>query len=208
MKKQDERGKWRKWWVQLKSAGLYFFKEKVEFGNLNEVIKISDNTKCVLVQRRMYSYRFKLCTDKGTHILKCDSVFHRNNWMYVIELVSKGLCKPEIPLRVEPVMEDTPEPDNTWMFRRLLPRTATEKGRRNGGSQNKRQDKTSKGKKGFLSLTCALLPWTFRRRQTKHSACSGSSQCLIGEHATFSLSGGSSTDTAQWNEDNFAFYVD
>ena len=92
LKKQDPNGKWRLYWVVLNAVGLHFhFRDnEVDEGKPQEVIKLTSSSKCVLAKRRMYSFRFKIITEEGSNILKCDSILNRHRWMFMIDLVVKG----------------------------------------------------------------------------------------------------------------------
>ena len=92
LKKEDLTGKWRLYWASLHSKGIYFGLEKSleKNDNFQQFIELTPGSKCVLAKRRMYSFRFKLFTERGCYTLKCDSILQRHRWMYMIDLVVSG----------------------------------------------------------------------------------------------------------------------
>lgn len=110
LKKEDHTGKWRVYWTTLNATGLYFQLRKTatKHENFQQFIEISPGSTCALAKRRMYSFRFKLVTDGVTYTFKCDSVFQRYRWMYMIDLVTNGR-PPEAPPNTipRPVVTDS-----------------------------------------------------------------------------------------------------
>ena len=118
LKKEDHTGKWRVYWTTLNATGLYFQLGKMgaEHENFQQFVEISPGSTCALAKRKMYSFRFKLETDGVTYTFKCDSVFQRYRWMYMIDLVVNGR-PPEAPPNTipRPVVTDSKH-NNTNSF--------------------------------------------------------------------------------------------
>lgn len=118
LKKEDHNGKWRVYWTTLNATGLYFQLGKMgaEHENFQQFVEISPGSTCALAKRKMYSFRFKLETDGVTYTFKCDSVFQRYRWMYMIDLVVNGR-PPEAPPNTipRPVVTDSKH-NNTNSF--------------------------------------------------------------------------------------------
>lgn len=106
LKKEDSTGRWRIYWASLNLTGLYFHKEKTQEQNSNflHLIELTPGSRCVLAKRRMYSFRFKVITEKGCYTLKCETVLQRYRWMYMIDLLVKGRQREQPPNVINPAV--------------------------------------------------------------------------------------------------------
>ena len=109
LKKAEEKEKWIEYWAVLRNCVLYFYDEQKElWHDYCDKIEITPNAQCSSVRRKMYSYRFKLVTDEGTWLLKCQTHLQRQRWMRAIELAARELT-PELA-EVAPVIKTTTKP--------------------------------------------------------------------------------------------------
>lgn len=105
LKMEDLKGKWRLYWASLNVTGLYFYSDKSEQNNnFLRFIELTPGSRCVLAKRQMYSFRFKLTTEKGSYTLKCDTVLQRYRWMYMINLIVNGRPREQPPNALNPAL--------------------------------------------------------------------------------------------------------
>lgn len=95
--RKEGRNKWIQYWVVIRGVWMLFYGDKATNSrdNFRGSIELSSRTKCNIARRGNYSFPFYLNTDRGTHLFKCDTNLKRHQWMYLIELASKGA--PPIP---------------------------------------------------------------------------------------------------------------
>ena len=90
LKKRDDKNCWKEYWVSLLNTALVFFENKDCYTNeFIEKIRLSPNSRCLLAKRRTYSFRFRLITEEGSFLFKCDSNLQRHRWIRMIQLVIK-----------------------------------------------------------------------------------------------------------------------
>lgn len=92
-KRQGKREVWATYWAVLRSKTISLYAEKNDVENEDaeccEYISITPGSRCAIVKRRTYSFRFKLVTEEGAYFFKCESNLQRHRWMHAIELVAK-----------------------------------------------------------------------------------------------------------------------
>ena len=107
LKKEEEKERWVKYWVVLRSSVLYFYDDQTDLWHeYCDKIEITPNAKCSAVRRKTYSHRFKLITDEGTWLLKCHTNLQRHRWMHAIELVVQEISSE--PTKLAPVVATPP----------------------------------------------------------------------------------------------------
>ena len=92
LKKEEEKERWVEYWVVLKNCVLYFYDEKTDLWHeYCDKIDITANARCSVVRRKTYSHRFKLVTEEGAWLLKCQTNLQRHRWMHAIELAVREI---------------------------------------------------------------------------------------------------------------------
>lgn len=81
---------------------MLFYRDRVTTNRDNFMgsIELTSNTKCNIARRGTYNFPFYLNTERGTHLFKCETNLKRHQWMYLIELASKGSPPKSAPLAV------------------------------------------------------------------------------------------------------------
>lgn len=111
LKKEETKDKWVEYWVVLRNCVLYFYNEQADVRDeYCDKIEITANARCSVVQRRMYSYRFVLVTEKGSWLLKCPTILQRDRWMNAIEVAVQKISSKAAP-ELAPVATDQTEQD-------------------------------------------------------------------------------------------------
>jgi len=121
---RKEGGKWIQYWVVIRGVWMLFYRDKATTNrdNFKGSIELKSSTKCNIARRGNYSFPFYLNTERGTHLFKCETNLKRHQWMYLIELASKGA--PPIPsplaipsstsvLIIEDLNSSETQPDHT-----------------------------------------------------------------------------------------------
>lgn len=100
--RKEGRSKWIQYWVVIRGVWMLFYSERATTNrdNFRGSIELSSNTKCNIARRGTYSFPFYLSTERGTHLFKCETNLKRHQWMYLIELASKGSPPVPAPLAV------------------------------------------------------------------------------------------------------------
>lgn len=106
LKKEEKKDQWAKYWVVLRNCALYFYNEQTDpRDEYCEKIELTANARCSVVQRRMYSYRFLLVTEKGSWLLKCQTILQRDGWMQAIDLAAQEMSSEATELALVAVTE-------------------------------------------------------------------------------------------------------
>lgn len=97
IKKREMKNNWVQYWVILRSTKMYLYGSRnCKDGDFCEIIWLPHGSRCSLLKRRTYNFRFRLSTSEGIHYFKCDSNLQRHRWIHMIHLASSGRS-PEIP---------------------------------------------------------------------------------------------------------------
>lgn len=97
IKKRELRDRWVQFWARLIGEKIYLYVSKdCKELDFCEIIWLSSCSRCTLLKRRNYSFRFRLTTSEGSHYFKCDSNLQRHRWIHMIHLASSGRS-PELP---------------------------------------------------------------------------------------------------------------
>ena len=91
--KKEAKGKWVHYWVILDGKYLKFY-ETNKCENLIGRVEIGNKSKCVVSNRKQYSFPFTLCAANGRYLLKCESAIRRHRWMKEIHQTAELLRLP------------------------------------------------------------------------------------------------------------------
>lgn len=97
IKKRELKDRWVQFWARLIGEKIYLYVSRdCKELDFCEIIWLSSCSKCTLLKRRNYSFRFRLTTSEGSHCFKCDSNLQRHRWIHMIHLACMG-HSPELP---------------------------------------------------------------------------------------------------------------
>lgn len=98
IKKQELKNKWTQYWAVLKGDRIYLYCSKDCRKDIDfcEVILLPSDSRCTLLKRRNYCFRFRLSTSDETYFFKCESNLQRHRWIHMIHLASSDRS-PESP---------------------------------------------------------------------------------------------------------------
>ena len=93
LKVEEGKNNWVEYWVAIRDNRILLYSDECSEESGEEAIKtieLSSETRCELLQRRNYHFRFKLVLGTGNSLykLKCSSAFHRQQWISQIMLAS------------------------------------------------------------------------------------------------------------------------
>lgn len=92
LKVEEGKNNWVEYWVAIRDNHILLYSDECSEESGEEPIKtieLSCETRCELLQRRNYHFRFKLVLcDNSLYKLKCSSAFHRQQWISQIMLAS------------------------------------------------------------------------------------------------------------------------
>lgn len=92
LKMDEGKNNWIEYWVVIREQQILFYSDECseESGEVAiKTIELSSETRCELLQRRNYHFRFKLLAGANKSFrLKCSSAFHRQQWISHIMLAS------------------------------------------------------------------------------------------------------------------------
>lgn len=92
LKIEEGKNNWVEYWVTIRDNRIFLYSDQCSEESGEEALKtihLSDETRCELLQRRNYHFRFKLVLGTNTLFkLKCRSAFHRKQWISKIMLAS------------------------------------------------------------------------------------------------------------------------
>lgn len=92
LKIEEGKNNWVEYWVVIRDNLTLLYSDECSEESGEEAIKtiaLSSETRCELLQRRNYHFRFKLTIGASTsYRLKCSSAFHRQQWISNIMLAS------------------------------------------------------------------------------------------------------------------------
>ena len=85
LKVEEGKNNWVEYWVAIRDNHILLYSDECSEESGEEPIKtieLSCETRCELLQRRNYHFRFKLVLcDNSLYKLKCSSAFHRQQWI-------------------------------------------------------------------------------------------------------------------------------
>lgn len=85
LKVEEGKNNWVEYWVAIRDNRILLYSDKCSEESGEEAMKtieLSSETRCELLQRRNYHFRFKLVVGGDSlHKLKCSSAFHRQQWI-------------------------------------------------------------------------------------------------------------------------------
>ncbi|XP_031565816.1 uncharacterized protein LOC116300974 [Actinia tenebrosa] len=97
IKKRELKDRWVQFWARLIGEKIYLYVSKdCKELDFCEIIWLSSCSRCTLLKRRNYSFRFRLTTSEGNYYFKCDSNLQRHRWIHMIHLACSGRS-PELP---------------------------------------------------------------------------------------------------------------
>ena len=106
LKVEEGKNNWVEYWVAIRDNRILLYSDECSEESGEEAMKtieLSSETRCELVQRRTYHFRFKLVLGANTlYKLKCSSAFHRQQWISQIMLASSKDRVIELNGREEP----------------------------------------------------------------------------------------------------------
>ena len=92
LKIEEGKNNWIEYWVLIRDKVISLYSDECSEESGEEAIKtieLTSETRCELLQRRNYHFRFKLLVGSNTsYRLKCSSAFHRQQWISHIMLAS------------------------------------------------------------------------------------------------------------------------
>lgn len=92
LKIEEGKNNWIEYWVAIRENRILLYSDECSEQSGEEAIKtieLSNETRCELLQRRNYHFRFKLVLGANSlYKLKCSSAFHRQQWISQIMLAS------------------------------------------------------------------------------------------------------------------------
>ena len=92
LKVEEGKNNWVEYWVVIRDNHILFYSDECSEESGEEpmkTIELSSETRCELLQRRNYHFRFKLVLcNNSLYKLKCSSAFHRQQWISRIMLAS------------------------------------------------------------------------------------------------------------------------
>lgn len=92
LKVEEGKNNWNEYWVAIRDNRILLYSDECSEESGEEAIKtieLSSETRCELLQRRNYHFRFKLVLGGNSlYKLKCSSAFHRQQWISQIMIAS------------------------------------------------------------------------------------------------------------------------
>ena len=92
LKVEEGKNNWIEYWVAIRDNRILLYSDECSEESGEEAMKtieLSSETRCELLQRRNYHFRFKLVLGANSlYKLKCSSAFHRQQWISQIMLAS------------------------------------------------------------------------------------------------------------------------
>ncbi|XP_028413113.1 uncharacterized protein LOC114535970 [Dendronephthya gigantea] len=92
LKVEEGKNNWVEYWVAIRDNRILLYSDECSEESGEEAMKsieLSSETRCELLQRRNYHFRFKLVVGGNSlYKLKCSSAFHRQQWISQIMLAS------------------------------------------------------------------------------------------------------------------------
>ena len=92
LKIEEGKNNWVEYWVAIRGNHINLYSDECSEESGEEAMKtieLSSETRCELLQRRNYHFRFKLVLGNNSlYKLKCSSAFHRQQWISQIMLAS------------------------------------------------------------------------------------------------------------------------
>ncbi|XP_046849559.1 uncharacterized protein LOC124443078 [Xenia sp. Carnegie-2017] len=86
LKVEEGKNNWVEYWGTLRDNSILLYTDRTSEESGEKALKtieLSSDTRCELLQRRNYHFRFKLVVGDPSHLykFKCTSAFHRQQWI-------------------------------------------------------------------------------------------------------------------------------